>query len=355
MIHAIIRRWTGEFDNHRQVEAHIARGEPVAPELTREHRQMVVHQLDAPQLGEQVLFFEEMRESVPGLAHRQRVVVLVEDPERGCPRAQQMFFRSGPAYDRPPLDPAAVARMAADEFRHVACCDLFFHYEERHDRYRASMLPGACRYQHPVDGPVYAEFDMLLHRNQLWYRDRSIRVADGSVRGEIDGFSWLLFDRVAPPPLPPALARQQGVWKGIWRSYGPDGTLRESFDAVLISRFIATDGKLIFQQTNHYPNRGDSPQTIESSGEVRDGRICFSNPRLKGWSQPLADDPTGRSSVLMIHFNDGSSLQEIVTNSEDGLRRHRSAQVIKDGHIVRRTLIDEEKITDDWQSYQLDT
>jgi hypothetical protein len=55
----------------------------------------------------------------------------------------------------------------------------------------------------------------------------------------------------------------------------------------------------------------------------------------------------------MISFADGSSLYEIVTNSPDGQHRHRSAQVLRDGRVVRRTLIDEEKVTDDWRSYRL--
>lgn len=355
VIEDILRRWTGAFHNHRQVEAHIDRGEPAAPELTRERREMRVHLLHAPQLGEYVLFYEEMRASTPGLAHRQRLVVLVEDPEQGCPRARQMFFRNGPPYDRPPLDPAVVAGMSADEFRHVACCDLFFRHEQGLDRYRGSMLPGACRYEHPVDGPVYAEFDMLLYPDQLWYRDRSIRVADGSVRGEIDGFSWLLFDRSAATTLAPALARQEGVWKGSWRSIGPAGAPLESFEAIVIVRFMEQEGKVIYHQSNHYPNRGGSPQTIESYGEVEGDRIRFANVRAEGWSRSLPDDPTGQGSVLMIRFKDGTFLYEIITNSHDGHYRQRSAQFIRDGRVLRRTLIDEEKITADWQGYQLES
>lgn len=371
----------GSFHNHRQVEAHISRGEPVAPELSRERREMRVHRLEAPQLGEHVLFYEEMRESKPGVAHRQRLVVLVDDPERGCPRAMQMFFRSGPAYDRPPMDAEQVARMGPDDFQHYGSCDLYFRHEGALDRYRGSMLPRACRYVHPVDGPVYAEFDMLLYPDQLWYRDRSLRVDDGSVRGEIDGFSWLLFDRVDDSGgsdgsgrgdgadaggsgdsggggdgtvLPPALARQQGVWKGSWRSIGADGALQETFEATVIARFIAENGRVLFHQTNHYPSRGGAPQTIESHGEVQGDRIHFANARAQGWSRSLPDDPSGLGSVLMISFSDGTTLHEIVTNSPDGRHRHRSAQFTRDGRILRRTLIDEEKVTGDWQTFRME-
>jgi hypothetical protein len=169
----------------------------VAPELTRERRRIEVVRLEAPQLGPWVLFFEEERASQPGLAHRQRVVELVL--EEGQPRARQLFFRQGPAYDRDPIDPAAVARLDTADFRHEAGCDLFFRWEAEHGRWRGEMRPCACRYQHPQSGWVYADFTMLLYPDQLWYRDRSLHLEDHRVRGEVDGFSWLLFDRSDAP------------------------------------------------------------------------------------------------------------------------------------------------------------
>jgi len=34
------------------------------------------------------------------------------------------------------------------------------------------MDPMACKYPQGSDGIVYAEFDMLLYSDSLWYRDR---------------------------------------------------------------------------------------------------------------------------------------------------------------------------------------
>jgi hypothetical protein len=67
---AIATAWEGRWSNQRQVEANRQRGGPVAPELTQELRDMRVMRLDAPQLGDVVLFFEESKQSVPGLVHR---------------------------------------------------------------------------------------------------------------------------------------------------------------------------------------------------------------------------------------------------------------------------------------------
>jgi hypothetical protein len=206
-IEEIAARWTGRFDNHRQVDLNLARQGATGPELTRERRDMRVARISAPDIGKVVLFFEEYRSATPGLAHRQRVVSLVRDEERGVVRAEQWFFRTGPAYDRKPLAPEAVARMTRADFQHQASCDLYFTFEEPLDRYRGSMLPRACQYPQGADGIVFAEFDMLLYPGELWYRDRSIRVADGSVRGEIDGFSWLLFDRRNADAAGPSIRR----------------------------------------------------------------------------------------------------------------------------------------------------
>ena len=54
---------------------------------------MKVVRLDAPQLGKNVLFFEEYRAANPGKAHWQRVVSLEWDDKRAQVRARQFFFR----------------------------------------------------------------------------------------------------------------------------------------------------------------------------------------------------------------------------------------------------------------------
>ena len=196
-VQAIATLWSGNFDNHRQVETNVARGLPAAPELTRERRRLTVQPIVMPQLGPTVLFLEEYRESNPAVAHRQRVVSLTWDPARSQVRAEQWFFADPPTYDRDPVDPSRVAALPLERFRHESTCDLYFTREEQLGRWRGSMDPMACKYPQGSDGIVYAEFDMLLYSDSLWYRDRSIRTRDGSIRGEIDGFSWLLFDRRA--------------------------------------------------------------------------------------------------------------------------------------------------------------
>lgn len=365
-IAAIATAWEGRWSNQRQVEANRQRGGPVAPELTQELRDMRVMRLDAPQLGDVVLFFEESKQSVPGLVHRQRVVSL-EPVDHPCDTdgdavviAKQLFFRSGPTYDRPPLQAADVAELGAAEFRREPGCDLLFSWESQLQRWRGSMRPCACQYHHPSSGLVYAEFAMLLLPDQLWYRDRSLKLPDHSIRGEVAGFSWLLFDRLNPAvalSLPPQIEAvvEPGVYAGTFRRYDGDGQLLEQFPAEVVVRLQRDNGRLLYHQTNLYRHPDGPVQRLDSHGEIRDGRLWFSNERLQGWTLPLPAPAGDRAAVLMMEFIDGSGLtvHELVVISGDGQQRSRVAQYFRDGRVVRRTTIDETKQSLDWQAWDL--
>ena len=363
-IAAIAACWIGEWSNRRQIEANLRRGGPPAPELSREGRWMRVERLEAPQLGPCVIYFEEVRESVPGLAHRQRVMALtaVEGPEEeaagGVVVARQLFFREGPPYDRPPLPAAAVAALGPEAFRREPGCDLVFRWEAGPQRWRGSMRPCACRYEHPVSGPVYAEFEMLLAPDQLWYRDRSLHWPAHTIRGEVDGFSWLLFDRCGAGAPGGRLAEGEalvapGVYAGVFRRYDAGGQLLETVSSQVVIRLREENGRLLYHQTNLYTPGEGSSQRIDSHGEIRDGRIWFANERLQGWCQPAAGAGGTPGYLLAMTFTDGSGLQlqEHAVVSADGRRRYRVAQYFRNDHLVRRTLIDEERVSADWAAW----
>ncbi|MFM7265079.1 MAG: CpcT/CpeT family chromophore lyase [Cyanobium sp.] len=366
-IAAILELWPGRFDNARQVAATLARGGPAAPELPRERRWLEVVRLEAPQLGAAVLYLQEFRASLPTLAQRQRVLALVWEEERQAVRAQQLFFASGPTYDRPPLAAEQVAGLPPEAFVRHPGCDLFFRWEGEHRRWRAAMLPGACRYCHPGDGEVAAEYEMLLQEGQLWYRDRSLRVADGSVRGEIAGFSWLLFDRRPPGPPPPdlhapadlpmALIAQQGVWQGTFRRYDGNGSCCDSFASTIVVRLEERSGQVRYHQSNHYRWPDGAEQAFDSEGEICDGRIWFHNGQLEGWAMELPEPGAagdGSSAAVLRMWSqkqEGAQQVELIQLSSDGRRRHRLFQSVCAGEVVRRTVIDEEKVSDDWRAW----
>ncbi|KEF41056.1 MAG: hypothetical protein ER33_13645 [Cyanobium sp. CACIAM 14] len=358
----IADRWQGAFHNRRQVAATLARGGPPAPELTREGRWMLVERLEATQLGAVVLYFQEFRASAPGLAHRQRVVVLRCDPQRGVVRAEQLFFRGGPTYDRQPMAAAHVQSLGPEAFERHPGCDLFFTAEPEMDRFRGRMDPCACRYHHPQDGEVCAEFEMLLLPDQLWYRDRSLRLADGTVRGEIDGFSWLLFDRAADGEVAraaamdadlPALVGQQGVWRGTFRRYDAEGKLLETFPSTITVRVFQEAGGWRYHQSSLYGPVEAPLRRLEAHGEIHSGRVWFASDRYEGWAMDLPGEAPAVGSLIVMHpLQPGApEVHEITTCSPDGLRRWRVSQLLSEGRLIGRTVIDEEKLTGDWRAH----
>ncbi len=355
--------WTGSFSNERQARAERLNREPDYPEAVRLVRDMRVHRLDAPAIGDVVLFLEEIRTDQPQLAHRQRVMSLLWRESTGEIEVEQLFTSLDQAYDRPFLPPGEVAQLRRADLFPVAECNLFFRWEPENERFKGGMRPRACRYEHPQSGPVYAEFDMVLDRHRLWYRDRSIKLADGSIRGEIDGFSWLRFDRLSAEPLLangdrisreelrrriPLTAKMEGVWEGTFRRVDPEGEIIETLPSRITVRLLPDGAAYDYHQINLLNPDSDEEQRIESHGKWDVDRLRFFNERLEGWAKAVAADEAGQTSVFLMEFKDGSGLtvSEVVSfRPGDPDARMRATQYMRDGQIVRRTLIDEIKVS----------
>ncbi len=187
--------WVGTYDNSSQVAANSAPSVPDVPELTRTARRMTLERVTAPQLGDVVLLLHEYKAPAMATAHRARVMVL-KDLGDDRIRAVQHFFKDGPTYDRKPTDAATVAAMKGEDFNFYPGCDLFFTFNPKAGRYEGGMPSRTCVYEHATDGFVYAEFDQFIWPRATWYRDRSVKIATGTVRGSIDGFAYLRFGKV---------------------------------------------------------------------------------------------------------------------------------------------------------------
>ncbi len=353
-IEEIAYQWVGRYDNHRLVASNMALGEPIAPEFTREKRELTVERLNAPQFGKTILYLEEYRQSQPQVAHRQRVMSLVWDETFKKVRLLQYFFKSGSTYDRKPLKAEAVAKMLITDFERIDRCDLFFELDEKNKRYRAGMIPRACTYEHPTDGPVYADYEMLLYPNQMWYRDRSIKEKSGAIRGEIDGFSWLRFDKKTNE-LPsieqfnaqfPVISKQIGTWEGRFRRYDADGKLTADFKSQITVRLDLNNFEKPYQQINKYTFEDGRTQTIESFGRIEGNKLIFENAQIEGWANDPEADMNKNTTLMYMKYKDGSGMYvyEIITLSDDGKNRSRATQYLQNGKIIRRTLIDEVRV-----------
>ena len=355
--------WTGAFSNERQAKAERLNREPDYPEAVRLARDMRVHRLDAPDIGDVVLFLEEVKTDQPQVAHRQRVMSLLWRESTGEIEVEQLFTSLEQAYDRPFMPPEEVEQLRRDDLFPVPECNLFFRWEAEAERFKGGMRPRACRYEHPQSGPVYAEFDMVLDRHRLWYRDRSIKLEDGSIRGEIDGFSWLRFDRLSDQPVLangdrisraelrrriPLTAKMEGVWEGIFRRVDPLGEIIETLPSRISVRLLPDGEEYDYHQINLLNPGAPDEQRIESYGKWDVDRLRFFNQRLEGWAKAVAADEAGQTSVFLMEFKDGSGLtvSEVVSfRPGDPDVRMRATQYMRDGQIVRRTLIDETKVS----------
>lgn len=362
-VEKLVQDWAGLYSNERQVRREHLAGEPDFPEAVREVRDIRVHRLNAPQLGRHVLLLEEIKATAPDIANRQRVLTFEWLEDSQVIQVTQHFFSTDLAYDQAIIGPKAAAAMQPSDFTHVPGCNLRLSWDPATARFTGGMQRRQCRYKHPQSGAVYADYDMILSDQHFWYRDRSIIEANAAIRGEIEGFSWLRFDKLSPNPSPangdrvsrarlkdraPLTFAQEGIWEGDFVRVDPAGRILEVVPSRIVVKFLGDGEPFDYAQTNITWPGTQKERRIESYGKWDVDRLRFSNARLNGWAKDLAEDDTGRSAVFMMTYKDGSNLSitEIVTLSEDGQSRMRATQYIKNGKIVRRTLITEQKVAD---------
>lgn len=141
----------------------------------------------------------------------------------------------------------------------------------------------------------------------------------------------------------PVTARHVGTWKGIYRRYDSDGALTGEFSSLVE---ISYDDQAGYRQKNTYSRDGEVFQVIDSNGTVVDDRLVFDSGRVKGWVIDVAADDAQLSSMLHLGFVDGSGIYcyEVITLSPDATRRHRATQCFRDGDVISRTLIDEQRV-----------
>lgn len=155
----------------------------------------------------------------------------------------------------------------------------------------------------------------------------------------------------------PVMARNEGVWEGMYRRYGPDGQLMTEFNSRVVMRFrTGAPDEEMYHQTNIYRFADGKGQVIESTGWFDGERLNFGSDRdISGWAADDLTDPNGQTCLLYMIVNSatpqlakGTFCYELVQLSACGRYRARAAQYVQDGKIVMRTMIDEELVTQDW-------
>ena len=152
----------------------------------------------------------------------------------------------------------------------------------------------------------------------------------------------------------PLLATGEGVWEGVYRYY--DAFTGEKIDehkSRLICRLPDDSKPADYHQTNYYYWPDGRQETREFPAQFRDGRIWWDNEHIKGWCTRMSPDENEIS--MCLHWQrkgeKGVYLYEMIQHDASGRYKSRTWQWFRDGRCFMRTLIDEEFITADWQSW----
>lgn len=148
----------------------------------------------------------------------------------------------------------------------------------------------------------------------------------------------------------PLLARNEGIWEGWYRHFDIDGNQIDAHRSKLVCR-IPDDAQNIYHQTNHYTWEDGSTEIRDFKGEAFEDKLVFDNDLIKGWAAEVKLDENRRT--MMLHWErvdePGIYLYEMIQLSDCGKLRTRVWQWIKDGKTLKRTLIDERKVSDEWR------
>ncbi len=152
----------------------------------------------------------------------------------------------------------------------------------------------------------------------------------------------------------PLLASHEGVWEGWYRYYDAvTGKLIDEHRSRLICR-IPEDGKPSdYHQTNYYYWADGRMETREFPASYRDGRVWWDNDLIQGWAAAMQPDDNNLSTCLNWVRKDepGIYLYEMIQVDEAIQNRARTWQWFRDGKCYQRTLIDERRVSNDWQSW----
>ena len=149
----------------------------------------------------------------------------------------------------------------------------------------------------------------------------------------------------------PMLVRSEGIWDGTYRHYDASGDKIDEHHSRLVCR-LPDSGPFDYHQTNHYRWSDGRTDVRDFQANYRDGRIWFDNELIKGWAAEDALDSYQRTMLLywVRKGEPDTYLYEMIQVDDTCRQRTRVWQWIRDGKIRMRTLIDEQKVSDDWQN-----
>jgi hypothetical protein len=149
----------------------------------------------------------------------------------------------------------------------------------------------------------------------------------------------------------PTLARHEGVWDGHYRYYNAEGNKIDEHQSRLICRF-PTQGEFDYEQSNHYSWANGKREIREFPAVGAGDRIVFKSDLIDGWAADVKLDSSGRTTMLhwVRRGEPGVYLYEMIQISDCGHFRSRVWHWFREGRLIQRTLIDEHKVSTNWQA-----
>lgn len=155
--------------------------------------------------------------------------------------------------------------------------------------------------------------------------------------------------------LMPTLARHEGVWEGRYVFLNANHEKTDEHESRLICRF--PESGLPYHQTNLYRWADGKRETRDFPAGVKDGRLFWDNDFINGWAADVKLDDFGRTTMLNWTRTGEPDLYlyEMIQISDDNLARARVWHWYKADRLFQRTLINEHRISTDWQAYENET
>ena len=159
--------FAGDFNNALQVEAEATAGE----EATHPWHHYTVRRVNAPQLGESVYYAQINAQGPSGAVVRQRLHVLLPDPEAGVIRQRFFAFSDGTPWVDVHLDPSRLKELELDALRsYPDGCEIIWKREI--DQFRGEIPHGSCQVRSPRSGTqLTIVATMVLGADEMWHRE----------------------------------------------------------------------------------------------------------------------------------------------------------------------------------------
>ncbi len=181
----ILSDWfEGEFDNEEQVWFEnypdmLEEGKEPHGRVHAMHRKV-----DLPEFGEHVFYVEEYTDNDPTKIFRQRLAVLLSDPEAGGIRMRLGFFRDAEKVKGAYHDPSKLADLTSEDVFFIedldetSNCDVI--WRRNASQFEGQMRERACVFGEG-DRRRYSIHDVTLSEDKYWRSDLTRLVSDDSI------------------------------------------------------------------------------------------------------------------------------------------------------------------------------